>query len=96
MNPSVLPASSTGQCLACCGGSGRWLFRRGGKPTPGRAEFENVRTSMCVRVELDGSQRRRILLAPARRVIAPRSRTNAIIPTRAPLVIVDCTRSADA
>src|SRR4026209_2855629 len=48
MKPSALPASSTGQWRACCGSSGRVGSRRGLRPTPGRLELGNRRTSMAV------------------------------------------------
>src|SRR5687768_12951363 len=48
MKPSALAASSTGQCLACCGSSGRDASRFGAWPVPGRLEFGKVRTSISV------------------------------------------------
>src|SRR5262245_11712310 len=47
MKPIALPASSTGQCRACCGRRGRVPSRRGLSPAPGRRELGIRRTSMA-------------------------------------------------
>src|ERR1700733_8034574 len=48
MKPSALPASRTGQWRACWGSRGRVPSRRGLRPTPGRLEFGDRRTSMAL------------------------------------------------
>src|ERR1044071_9294977 len=69
MKPRLLPASSTGQCRACCGSSGRDDSRRGGRPTPGRRRFEKIRTSIYTILS-----RRRLKIASCVAIEAARGR----------------------